>query len=450
MITPGTALDRLALALGHARQLGASAADGVLVAESSTSIGVRLGQLEDVSRSETQELGLRLFRGARSAQVAVSDLSDSAIRTAVERAFAMAGEAPEDIFAGLAPEELLARGPWPDLDLHDPKVASLPADRLREMALAAEDASRAVPGITNSEGASASAGETLTALMTSHGFAAARTGSHVAISAVAIAGAGERRQRDHDWAEARHLEDLEPPATVGRNAGARAVRRLGPVRPQTGPCPVLFDARVAGSLLSHLVAAMSGPSVARRTSFLLGHEEEQLFPPGVCVIDDPHRPRGLRSRAFDAEGLPTRRRALVEGGRITGWLMDSASARQLGATPTGHASRGIGGPPGVAVSNLHLEAGTASVAALMADIGHGILVTELIGMGVNGLTGDYSRGASGFLIAGGQLAEPVSEITIAGNLLDMFQTLTPADDLRFAHAVNAPTVRVDSLTVAGA
>jgi PmbA protein len=449
VITPETALDRLEFALAQAARLGASAADAVLRAESSAGITVRLGQLEDVGRSETEEMGIRLFRGARSAQVAVSDLSAASIRAAVARAYAMAGEAPEDAFAGLAPQDMLARGPWPDFDLHDPAVAALPPERLRAMALEAEDAARAVAGVTNSEGGSASAGESLTALATSHGFAAARRGSMVSVSAVAVAGEGEDRQRDYDWAEARHLADLEAPAGIGARAGRRAVGRLRPARPETGPCPVLFDRRVAGSLLSHLVAAMSGPAIARRTSFLLGREEEMLFGPDVLVLDDPHRPRGLRSRAFDGEGLPTRPRALVEKGRITGWLMDSASARQLGGVPTGHASRGVTGPPGVSASNLHLAAGGTSVEALISDVSMGILVTELIGMGVNGLTGDYSRGASGFLIRDGAPAGPVSEFTVAGNLLDMFRTLTPADDLVFRHAINAPTVRIDSMTVAG-
>lgn len=429
--------------------MGATAADAVLVAESATGIGVRLGKLEDVGRSETEEMGIRLFRGQRSAQVSVSDLADRSIATAVERALAMAETAPEDRFAGLAPEELLAKGPFPDFDLHDAAAASLAPDRLREMALEAEDAARAVPGVSNSEGGSASAGESLTALMTSHGFAAARRGTVLSVSAVAVAGDGDRRQRDYDWSQARHLADLEPPAEIGRSAGERAVKRLDPVRPKTGPMPVLFDRRVSASLLSHLVSAISGPAVARRTSFLLGREAEPLFDPAVAIVDDPHRPRGLRSRAFDGEGLPTARRAILAEGRITGWLMESASARQLGQAPTGHASRGTSGPPGVSASNLHMEPGPVSPEELMADIREGLFVTELIGMGVNLVTGDYSRGAGGFLIRDGRIAEPVSEVTIAGTLAEMFRALRPANDLRFRNAVNAPTVRVDGMTVAG-
>lgn len=449
MISDEAALDRLAHALGLARRCGATAADAVLVAESSVGIGVRLGRLEDIGRSETEEMGIRLFRGQRSAQVAVSDLSDSAIAAAVERAAAMAEAAPEDRFAGLAPESLLARGPMPDFDLYDPGVAGLAHSRLKEMALEAEAAAMAVDGVTNSEGGSASAGESLTALATSHGFAGVRRGTMVSVSAVAVAGDGAGRQRDYDWSQARHLADLLPAGEIGRRAGARAAARLAPAGGPTGVMPVLFEPRVAASLLGHLVAAMAGPAIARGTSFLLGHESKALFPPDVRVVDDPHRPRGLRSRAFDAEGLPTAPRALVAEGRITGWLLDSASARQLGLSPTGHASRGITGPPGVAASNLHLAPGPLSPAELMADIALGLYVTELIGMGVNGLTGDYSRGAAGFLIRAGRLAEPVAEVTIAGNLRDMYRRLVPADDLEFRHAVNAPTTRIDGMTVAG-
>jgi PmbA protein len=448
VISPEAALDRLDHALALARAGGATAADAVLVANSATGIGVRLGKLEDIGRSETEEMGIRVFVGARSAQVSVSDLADASIATAVERALAMAGTAPEDRFAGLAPEALLARGPFADFDLHDP-AAVLSPERLKDMALEAEDAARSVPGVSNSEGGSATAGESLTAFMTSHGFAAARRGSILSVSAVAIAGEGERRQRDYDWSQARHLADLESPASIGRSAGTRAVRRLDPVRPRTGAMPVLFDERVSASLLSHLVSAMSGPAIARRTSFLLDREGELLFDPGVRIVDDPHRPRGLRSRAFDAEGLPTAPRALVADGRITGWLMDSASARQLGQAPTGHASRGVTGPPGVSVSNLHMEPGPLSPEALMADVREGLYVTELIGMGVNLVTGDYSRGAAGFLIRDGALAEPVSEVTIAGTLPEMFRALCPADNLRFRNAINAPALRIDCMTVAG-
>jgi PmbA protein len=450
MLEPDAALARLEDALKAARAAGADMADALYIGSASQGVGVRKGALEDATRSESEDLGLRVFVGARSAQVSTADLSPEGIRQAAERAVAMARAAPEDPFAGLADPALLASGPFPDIEGFDPAAAGLAPERLRALADAAEGAALSVPGITNSEGGQASSGEAVTALATSTGFRGSQRGTSLSVSAVVIAGEGDSMQRDYDWAEARFLEDLEPAEAIGRSAGERTVARLNPVRLPTGRMPVLFDRRVSASLLSHLIGAMSGPSIARRTSFLLDHAGGQVFAPGIRVLEEPHRRRGLRSRPFDGEGLPTRAHAHVEDGRIGPWLLDSASARQLGRTPTGHASRGIGGAPGVSTANLHLEAGGRSVADLMADIALGFLVTELIGMGVNGLTGDYSRGASGFAIRNGAIAEPVTEMTIAGNLLDMFRALVPADDLVFRHATNAPTVRIDGMTVAGA
>jgi PmbA protein len=450
MLEPDAALDRLDHLMALSRRAGATAADALYIGSASQSVGVRKGKLEEASRSESEEVGLRLFDGARSAMIATSDLTPDGMAIAVERALAMARAAPEDRFAGLAEPDLLARPPFPATDSFDPEAAGAEPGRLHQMALSAEGAACAVPGVTNSEGGSASAGHAVMALATSAGFRGSQRGSSVSVSAVVVAGEGSGMQRDYDWAEARYLQDLEDPALVGRSAGERTVGRLNPIRLPTGRYPVLFDKRVAGSLLGHLVAAMAGPSIARGTSFLKDREGERLFPKGTRIIDDPLRPRGPRSRPFDAEGLPTHQTLLVDDGHLGGWLMDSASARQLGRTPTGHASRGIGGPPGVSASNLHLEAGDASLDDLMADIELGFLVTELIGMGVNGLTGDYSRGAAGFAIRDGAIAEPVSEMTIAGNLLEMYQGLQPANDLAFRHATNSPTVRIDGMTVAGA
>jgi PmbA protein len=449
MLQEANALDLLDRLLAEARKAGASAADALLSISESRGVTLRKGALEDASQSDTQDIGLRVFVGARSAQVATSDLSPASLAAVAARAVAMARVAPEDPYAGLADPALLAAGPLPALDLFDPAVAALPPPALRDLAAAAEAAALAVPGVTDSEGASASAGASLYALATSTGFRGSRLGSSVSISASVIAGTGDGRQGDHDWAQARYLEDLDAAETVGKLAGTRAVARLDPRSLETQAMPVLFDSRVAASLLGHLVAAMSGPAIARRTSFLLDLAGAQVFAPHIEIRDDPWRPRGIASRAFDGEGLPTQPRALVAGGRLGDWLLDSASARQLGSLPTGHASRGVGGTPGVTVSNLHLAAGGESVADLMRDIGKGLYVTELIGMGVNGLTGDYSRGAAGFAIRDGALAEPVTELTIAGNLRDMFAALRPADDLVFRRAINSPTVRIDGLMVAG-
>lgn len=449
MLTQEQAIERLDQLLGLAKKAGADAADVVYFGKSSTGIGVRLGVLEDISRSEGEEIGLRLFLGDRSAQVSVSDLSASALSETVERAMAMAGEASSDRFAGLAPPELLASGPFPDFDLHDPAVEALPAARLKEMALETEDAARAVAGVTSSEGGSASGGVSVSALATSHGFRGTVRGTSVSVSAVVIAGEGENRQRDYEWHSTRHLGDLEQMAAIGQRAGEYAVRRLNPTVVPTGVMPVVFDPRVSATLVGHLLGAITGPAIARRTSFLLERDGEQLFDSSICIRDEPHLQRGLRSRHFDGEGLPTAARRIIDGGRLTGWLMESASARQLGRTPTGHASRGTGGPSGVSASNLWMEAGALSPAQLISDIKLGLYVNELIGMGVNLLTGDYSRGAAGFLIRDGALAEPVSEATIAGKLPDMFARLIPANDLALRHATNAPTLRVEGMTVAG-
>ncbi|MFC0588696.1 TldD/PmbA family protein [Novosphingobium aquiterrae] len=447
MLNPDSAKDRVAALVERARKAGADAADAVYSGSSSESVSIRLGALEDVERSESEHLDLRVFVGRRSASIGSSDLSDAALGELAERAVAMARAAPEDQFAGLAPQDCLASAPWPDLDLAD--TAEPGPAALRALAQAAEDAARAVSGVTNSEGGSASASARTFALATSHGFCAATSGTGFGISASVVAGEGAGMQRDYAWRSARHGADLPSPAEIGTLAGERAVKRLNPGRLKSGTMPVVFDPRVAGSLIGHLVGAMSGSAIARRASFLLDKDGAQIFAPGITIVDDPRRLRGLSSRPFDGEGLPTASRRLVDDGRLTGWLMDSAAARQLGGTPTGHAVRGAGGAPGVSASNLHLEPGALSVAELIADITEGVLVTELIGHGVNGVTGDYSRGASGFRIVNGEIAGPVAEFTVAGNLIDMFAALVPANDLEWHRSVNVPTVRVDGMMVAG-
>jgi PmbA protein len=449
MLTPDAALERLDHLLSRAKAAGADAADAVYFGESSLGIGVRLGALEDIGRSEGEEIGLRLFVGAQSAQVSVSDLSVAALDEAVSRAMAMAQQATEDRFAGLAPEDLLARGTAMDFDLFDPAAEALAPERMKEIALEAEDAARAVHGISNSEGGSASAGQSVSALATSHGFRGAARGTSVSTSAVVIAGEGADKQRDYEWHQARHLADLESPSAVGRRAGERTVARLNPSKAPTGPMPVVFSSRVSASIIGHLLGAIGGSAIARKTSFVLGHEDKPLFSDAITIRDNPHLVRGLRSRAFDGEGLPTAPRAIVDRGLLTGWLVESSAGRQLGLPPTGHASRGSSGPPGVSTSNLWLEPGELSPEELMADIKDGLYVDELIGMGVNMLTGDYSRGAGGFRIRNGKLAEAVTEATIAGHLLEMFRVLVPANDLAFRHATNAPTLRIDGMTVAG-
>jgi len=448
MLTVPEAEARAASLIDRARKAGADAADVLYYGDASTSVQVRLGALEDVSRSEGEQIGLRFFVGTRSASVSSSDLSDEALSALVERASAMAREAPEDPYAGLAPEEMLLRGAAPDVDGDDGEDPSPTA--LRDRALAVEAAARDVAGITNSEGGAASAGRTIVALATSHGFCRGYTTSGYGSYASVVAGTGADMQRDYADHSARHLADLEAPEVIGRRAGERAVARLDPAKLASGTMPIVFDPRVGNTLIGHFLAAITGSAIARRTSFLLGREGEAVFADGITIRDDPHRRRGLRSKPFDGEGLPTRPGDLVADGRLTGWLMDSASARQLGRTPTGHAVRGVAGPPGAGATNVHMEPGRASRAALIGDIARGVYVTELIGQGVNAVTGDYSRGASGFIIERGEIGPAVAEITIAGNLLDMFRAMEAGDDLEFRRALDVPTLRIDGMTVAGA
>ncbi len=431
-----------------ARKAGADAADALYVGDGSTSVQVRLGALEDVERSEGEEIGLRLFVGRRSASVSSSDLSQEALMALVERAAAMAREAPEDPYAGLAPEDRLLRGAGPDVE-GDDGADPLPTE-LKARSLAIEEVARAFPGITNSEGAGVSAGRSVTALATSHGFCRGYTTSGYSGSVSVIAGTGSGMQRDYASHSVRHYADLDSPEELGRLGAERALARLNPGKLASGTMPVVFDPRVGTSLLGHLLGAITGSSIARKTSFLLGRDGEPIFPEAIIIRDDPHRPRAMRSKPFDGEGLPTSPSNLVEGGRLTGWLLDSASARQLGLEPTGHATRGIGGSPGAGATNVDLLPGASSREDLIADIRHGLLVTELIGQGVNPVTGDYSRGASGFIIQNGEIAGPVAEITIAGNLIDMFRSLSAASDLEHRRAANVPTLRIEGMTVAGA
>jgi PmbA protein len=448
MLSVSAAEAKAASLIEMAKKAGADAADAIYVGDASTGIQVRLGALEDVERSEGEEIGLRLFVGSRSASVASSDLSDDALAALVERAVAMAREAPEDPYSGLAPEELLLRDGGVDVEGDD--GADPAPTELKERALAIENAARSVPGVTNSEGAGVSAGRSVTALATSAGFCRGYTTSGYSGSASVIAGSGSGMQRDYASHNVRHYAELDDPETLGRIAAERAVARLNPAKLGSGTMPVLFDPRIGSSLVGHLISAITGSAITRKTSFLLGKEGEAVFSPGITIRDDPHKRRGLRSKPFDGEGLATRPSNLIEDGRLTGWLLDSASARQLGRQPTGHASRGVSGAPGAGATNVDLLPGSVSRAELMCDVKRGLYVTELIGQGVNPVTGDYSRGASGFIIENGEIAEPVAEITIAGNLLDMFRMLVAANDLEHRRTVNVPTLRIEGMTVAGA
>jgi PmbA protein len=446
MLTTDQARERAHDIVARATAAGADAADAVFAADAALEVSVRLGKLEDVGRSESRDLGLRVFVGRRSASVSTSDFSEDAVVALVERAVAMAREAPEDEWAGLAPADRLLHGEPPRLDLAD-RVDPGP-EELRDLALAAETAALAVPGVTNSEGGGASASRSLWALATSTGFAGAYETTVHGLSASVLAGEGAGMQRDYAHHAARLRRHLDDPATIGRHAGERAVARLNPGRLASGTMPVVFDPRVGSSLLGHLVGAIGGAAIARRTSFLLDALGTRILPEGLCVRDDPHRPHGLRSRPFDGEGLPVSPTDIVENGMLETWMLDSAAARQLGLEPTGHAARGIGGAPGVSTANLYLDGGTLPVETLLGEIADGVYVTELMGQGVNGVTGDYSRGAAGFRIENGRIGAPVAEFTIAGNLRDMYLGMTAATDLVFRYGTNVPTLRVDGMTIA--
>ena len=440
-------IDLLHDLIGRALRAGADAADAVLFEGTSLSHARRLGKTEKLERSESQDLGLRVLVGKRQAIVSSSDRSPKMLAELVERTVAMAKAVPEDPFCGLADPAEVAHD-WPTLDMLDPEEPS--AETLIERAREAEEAALAVPGITNSEGAEAGWGRSRVALVASNGFAGGYAGSHHSVSVAVIGGEGQKMERDYDFASSVYAADLRDPAEIGRTAGERTVRRLGARKMATARVPVVFDPRAARSFLSHLLGAISGPSIARGTSFLKDKLGRRIFPEAISIVEDPHRQRGHRSRPFDAEGLPNRRRALIDQGVLTTWLLDLRSARQLGLKSTGHAARGTASPPAPAATNIWIEPGAMTPEALMADLKSGFYVTELMGMGVNGLTGDYSRGAAGFWIENGNTAFPVSEMTIAGNLNEMFAHMAAADDLEFRTGADSPTLRIDGLTVAGA
>lgn len=440
--------DLLKKALAH----GADAADAVMIRSDSVGASWRMGKAEDLERSESTDIGLRVIRGRKQAVVATTDLNPASFDELAERANAMAVVSPDDEYCGLADPALYARE-LPELDLDD--HPSQETDALIRRAREAEEAALAVDGIKQSEGGSASVGRSTMALAIRGGdgvsFDASYSASSHSVSCSVIAEDSDgNMERDYEYSSARHFEDLDSPAHVGREAALNTIRRIGARKMGSGQLPVIFDPRVSAGIVGHLAQAINGISVARGTSFLKDSMGEKIFADGIRITDDPLRQRGLRSRAVDGEGVAVKRMNFIEDGVLQSWFLDSATARQLGLTTTGHAGRGTGGPPSPGPTNLYMEAGNASPEDLMADIGEGFYVTELIGFGINYVTGDYSRGAAGFWIENGQITHPVSEMTVAGNLREMFRQITPASDLKFRYGTNAPTLRIDGLTVAGA
>ncbi|MEM7694700.1 MAG: TldD/PmbA family protein [Pseudomonadota bacterium] len=437
------AQDLATRAVEAARKAGATAADAVVTFSTARAVTVRGGQTEEIEQADDIAITLRAFDGQRMALVATQE---SALDASAERAVAMARAAPEDPSIGLADESALATPPFADLDLYDPADPDVAA--LTERALGAEAAAMAVAGVTKSDSASASVASTTRALATSNGFCGATRTSGHSHGVTAIAGEGTRMERDGWYASRRHLADLEGVAGVGTLAGERAVRRIGGAPIPTTTAAVVFEPRAATGFIRHLLSAINGQAVSRNASFLAGKVGSAVFPSGITVRDDPHVPRGFASRPFDGEGLAAHPLDLVADGVLQHTLLDLATARKLGLQPNGRASRGAGNPsPGS--TNVSVQGGAGDLAAIMAQLGSGFLVTDLIGMGANTVSGSYSRGAGGFWFENGEIVKPVNEVTIAGTLPDMFARAIFGDDAPGLYAVDAPTIAVEGMTIGG-
>ena len=432
--------------LAKALAKGADAADAVHIESQSLTVAQRLGNPEKLERSESSDIGLRVFFGKRQAIVSSSDSSSEALKELINRVIYMAKVVPEDPYCGLANKDQLVTKII-DVDSYDPSEPT--TETLVDWANRAEDAARAIPGITNSEGAEAGWGKATVSVAATNGFSQVYSGSHYSLSASVLAGKGVEMERDYDYTGAVYANDMISPEEIGRNAGNKAVKRINPKKAQTAQVPVVYDPRVSRGIVGHLLSAINGSAIARDTSFLKEKMGKKIYADNISIFDDPHRIRGLRSKPFDAEGVMNKKRKIIDNGRLTTWLLDLRSARQLGLETTGHASRGTGSPPSPSATNIYLEPSNISPNELISDIKSGLYITELIGMGINNLTGDYSRGASGYWIENGEITYPVSEVTVAGNLNDMFLNLTTANDLEYRYGVDAPTLRIDGMTLAG-
>ena len=435
--------------LGAARAAGAEAADAIAVDGTSVSIDVLKGRLEHAERSEGVEIGLRVLIGRRQACVSASDTRPETLATMAERAVAMAREAPEDPHCGLADPDQLA-GDWDvaALDLVDDSAPLSPAE-LQDMAARAEAAALAVPGVSQVSGAGASYGDRRIHLAATNGFRGGYRRTGTSLSCVAITGSGTGMERDYYGDSRIHRADMDSPEDVGRIAGERTVSRSGSTKPPTGAYPVVYDERVAGQLIGHLLGAVSGSAVARGATYLRDALGEAVLPAHLSLVEDPGLPRISGSRPFDAEGLPVGPRDIVRDGVLMGWTLDLATARKLGMRSTGNAGRGPSAPPSPSVTNVRLTPGDATRAELLAQMGTGLLVTSMIGSSINATTGDYSRGASGFWVENGEIVRPVNECTVAGNLRDMLLTLRPANDARPHVGRQVPSLLVEGLTIAG-
>ncbi|MCI5050578.1 MAG: metallopeptidase TldD-related protein [Rickettsiales bacterium] len=432
--------------IAYAKAQGADAADAIIFDSTDIAVSIRKGEPEDIERAESGGLGLRVFVGEKSSIVSSTDLTKDALEEACDRAIAMAKASLDDPHTKLADASLLSQENHA-LDLADASEPDI--DWMQAQCRSVEEAALSHEGITNSEGAEASASRNRIALATSEGFAKEYATSSCSLSVSVIAGEGDKMERDYAYSVTRHRDDLRDAVEIGHEAAERTLRRLNPKKMSTQSVPIIFDRRISRSLLSNFASAISGNAIARGTSFLKGDMGKSLFRDNVRIYDDPHRVRGLGSKPFDAEGVANGKRALIDGGVLQSWILDTRSASKLGLKTTGNAVRGIGSGPNPSATNLYMEAGEQSVEEMIAEIDSGLYLTEAFGMGVNLVTGDYSQGASGIWIEKGELAYPVSELTIAGHLRDMFAQATPANDLAFDFATNAPTIRIDQMMVAG-
>ena len=439
-------LNFLNMVTDKAKKRGADSADAISMSSQSISVSQRLGKKEDLERSESSGFGLRVFIGKKQSIVSSTDHSNSEIDELIQRAIEMAKVAPDDPYAGISDKNTSSRdlNTLNLLDSFEPTV-----ENLYESVSTAEEAALSIKGITNSEGSVASWGKASVALVNTNGFFGSYSGSTFSISAAVIAGNGAEMERDYDYSVARHQSKLENAKSIGINAAERAIKRLNPVKINSSELPVVFDWRVSSSLLGHFAGAINGQSIAKKTSFLNEKMNKQVFKKGIKIIDDPLIIDGLGSKPFDGDGTPTNKIELVTNGKLNNWILDLSSSRQLELKTTGHASRGTSSVPFPSPTNLYLEPGDASLEEIIGDLKKGIYITELIGMGVNLVTGDYSMGASGMLIEKGEITHAVSEVTIASNLKEIFMNLSAANDLEFKYRTNAPTVLIESMTLAG-
>ena len=442
--------DVMNILIDTALSSGATAADCVLSRSRGVSLTRRLGKDETIERYEDFDTGLRVFVENKIASVSTNENSEAAIREVAKRAVDMAKIAPQDEFSLIATQETLQNFPIDhniSVDSYDEVEPSI--DIIRDRATEVEDIALSVKGITNSDGADASWGEGETLLMTSNGFLGSSKKSNHSVSVVVIAEKDGKMERDYDYSSKVFGQDLKNLNEIGLEAAKKTLARIGAIKPVTGKYPVIFDQRVSRSIASHFASAINGSAIARKTSFLKDMLNKQIANTAINIIDNPFLKRGLGSRLFDAEGLGSRKYTLIENGVLKQWLLDLSSAKQLNLKPTGNARRGISGPPSPGTSNFIISPGDVTPENLIKNISEGFFITDMIGSSISMITGDYSRGASGFWIKNGELSQPITEATIAGNLKEMFMTLQPANDLDYSHSINSPTLLIEGMTIAG-